>query len=336
MNVVKASYARYYWNASARNLTLAVNPNKAPQWRRYRWTDLNGNAVCDTGEERALLGTRGGIATQDIDPSIEDTYNDQVTLWFERQLAEKFGVRAGFVWNRHSRRFTSRNVLTPPEAYTIPVQKLDPGPDGRAGTSDDGQTLTLLNLDPALIGRTRTIFMNAPDYTEEARNIEFVATRRFSNRWSMSASYAVTWRNDYNGIPYNPNGASQSGHLPMTFIKLSGSYEPGWQLRLTPLVRFQSGTPYGRRAQISMNYGSQTVLLEPTGTARMEAPAVFDLRAERRFSLPRDTTMALVVDLFNITNSKAEVDINATWGSRYQWPISVPPPRVVRFGAKFG
>lgn len=334
--VIKASYGRYYWNISARTLTLAVTPNNPPTWRRYRWTDTNLNGVWDSGEEGALLGTRGGVATQDIDPNATDTYTDQVTMWYERQLAEKFGIRAGFVWNRHSRLLTSRNVLTPPEAYTVPVQKIDPGPDGTAGTADDGAMLSLLDLTPSLIGKTSTIYMNVPDYNEEARNIEIVANRHLSNRWSMTASYAVTWRNDFNSIPYNPNGAPQSDLIAMTFIKLSGSYEPGWGLRLTPLVRYQSGNPYGRRASISTNYGSQTVQIEPTGTRSMEAPLIFDLRAERKFAMKKGTTLAVVLDLFNITNSNAETDININSGSTYQWPTTVLPPRVIRFGVKFG
>lgn len=334
-NVVKASYGRYYWNISARTLTLAVTPNNPPTWRRYRWTDTNLNGVWDSGEEGALLGTRGGVATQDIDPNAKDTYTDQVTLWYERQLAEKFGIRAGFVWNRHSRLLASRNVLTPPSAYTIPVQKVDPGPDGKAGTADDGQILNMLGLTPSLIGQTSTIYMNVPDYNEEARNIEIAANRRFSNRWSMTASYAATWRNDFNSIPYNPNGAPQSDLIPMTFIKVSSTYEPGWGLRLTPLVRYQSGNPYGRRATISMNYGSQTVQIEPTGARSMASPLIFDLRGERRFNLKRGTVVSVVVDLFNITNSNAETDINITSGSTYEWPTTVLPPRVIRVGAKF-
>lgn len=269
-NVVKASYGRYYWNIAARTLTLAVTPNNPPTWRRYRWADTNGNGVWDSGEETTLLGTRGGVATQDIDPDAKDTYTDQVTFWYERQLAEKFGIRAGFVWNRHSNLLTSWNVLTPPEAYNIAVQKQDPGPDGKAGTADDGAMLSMLNLTPSLVGQTKTMYMNVPDYHEEARNVELVANRQFSNRWSLSASYAVTWRNDFNSIPYNPNGAPQSDLLRMTFIKLSGSFEPGWGLRFTPLVRFQTGNPYGRRASITMNYGSQTVQIEPTGMRHMD------------------------------------------------------------------
>lgn len=42
------------------------------------------------------------------------------------------------------------------------------------------------------------------------------------------------------------------------------------------------------------------------------------------------------MDLFNISNSNAETDINISSGSTYQWPTTVLPPRVVRFGAKIG
>jgi hypothetical protein len=334
-NVLKTSYGRYYWNRAARDLTVNANPNTETQWRRYRWTDSNRNGVWDEGEQGALLATRGGVAATDIDPNLKDTYTDQVTAWFERQLAEKFGVRAGFVWNRHSRRDGTFNVLTPPSAYTVPVQVVDPGPDGVRGTADDGATLNLLNLNPALVGKTLNTFMNMPDYHEEARNIEFAANRRFSNRWSLSASYAVTWRNDHNGIPYNPNGAPQSDYVPMRFLKLAGSFEPGWNLRISPLLRYQSGTPYGRRASVSMNYGSQTVQIEPTGDRRMDAPLIFDVRAERKFALASQRSIAVVLDVFNIANANSEVDININSGSTYQWPISVLPPRVVRFGAKF-
>ena len=337
-NVVKASYGRYYWNISARTLTLAVTPNNPPTWRRYRWTDTNLNGVWDSGEEGALLGTRGGVAAQDIDPSAKDTYTNQVTFWLRATTRREV---------RDSGRLRVEPSLT---GADVP-QRADasrglhnsgaearPGPRRqRPGTADDGKILNLLDLTPALIGQTRTVYMNVPDYNEEARNIEIVANRRFSNRWSMTASYAMTWRNDFNAVPYNPNGAPQSDLVPMTFIKLSGSYEPGWGLRLTPLVRYQSGNPYGRRASISMNYGSQTVQIEPTSDRNMEAPLVFDMRAERKFAMKRGTALSAVVDLFNITNSNAETDIVINSGST----IPVANDRAaadgsIRFGVKFG
>jgi hypothetical protein len=84
-----------------------------------------------------------------------------------------------------------------------------------------------------------------------------------------------------------------------------------------------------------MNYGSQTVEIEPMGTRRMEAALVFDMRTERRFQLPHGMSVSAVVDVFNITNSNAETDIVVNSGSTYGWPSTVLPPLVVRFGAKF-
>lgn len=333
-NVLKVHYGRYYWNPS-RTVPNAVNPNNTPQWRRYRWTDTNRDGLWQPGEEGALLATRGGFATQDFDPELKDTYSDEVSAWFERQVAERFGVRIGGVLKHHERRFQTRNILTPPEAYTIPVDVRDPGPDGVAGTADDGAIIHLRNLDPALVGKTLNVIVNVPDYTENAYSLEVSATRRFANRWSLSASWAATWRNDFNAIPYNPNGAPQSDYLRMTFVKASGSVEPGWGLRVTPLVRYQSGTPFGRTVSINMNYGSQTVLVEPTGTRRMDAPLLVDVRAERRFALRAGATLSAFVDGFNIANSNAAVTIVTSSGSTFLRPSVIVPPRVFRFGAKF-
>jgi hypothetical protein len=333
-NVLKVHYGRYYWNPT-RTVPNAVNPNNTPQWRRYRWTDTNRDGFWQPGEEGALLATRGGFATQDFDPKLKDTYTDQVSAWFERELGERFGVRVGGVFNHHSRRFQTRNALTPPEAYTIPIDVRDPGPDGVTGTADDGTVLHLLNLNPALIGRTFNMIVNVPDYDESARSLEVTATRRFANRWSLSASWAATWRNDFNAIPYNPNGVQQSDYLRMTFVKVNGSIEPGWGLRITPLVRYQSGTPFARSVSISMNYGSQTVLVEPTGAQRMNAPLIFDVRAERRFALRPGMSVSGFFDCFNIANSNAAVTVVTSSGSTYLRPSAILPPRVFRVGAKF-
>ncbi len=332
-NVLKVHYGRYYWNPS-RTVPAAVNPNDAPQWRRYRWTDLNGDGFWQPGEETTLLATRGGVATQDFDPNLKDTYTDELSAWFERELGERLGVRVGGVIKHHERRFQTRNILTPPEAYTIPVDVRDPGPDGVAGTADDGAILHLRNLDPSLIGKTFNRIVNVPDYTEEARTIEATLTRRFAHRWSLMASWAATWQNDFNAIPYNPNGPPQSDSLRMTLVKVSGSVEPGWGLRISPLVRYQSGRPFGRTVSVSLNYGTQTVQVEPTGAQRMDAPLLFDVRAERRFAL-RAGTLSAFVDCFNIANSNAAVTIVTSSGATYRRPSVILPPRVFRLGAKF-
>ncbi len=332
-NVLKASYGRYYWNPT-RDISNAVNPNNVPQWRRYGWTDLNKNGYWDPGEEGSLQATRGGVANQVLDPTVKDPRTDQITTSFERQLGDKFGMHVAYVMNHTSDRYQARNILTPASAYTIPLTMPDPGPDGIVGTADDGAALQLLNLNPSLLGQTLTSTVTVPNYTETAHTFELAANRRFSNRWSLNASYAMTWRNNFNTIPYSPNDVAQGDMVRMTFAKVTMSYEPGWGIRVTPVMRYQSGTPFGRQVNVKVNYGTQTVQLEPTGAERMDSPLLFDCRAERRFTIFKGK-LSVVMDAFNITNSNAVTSLNTVSGPNFLQPITILNPRVVRFGLKF-
>ena len=52
------------------------------------------------------------------------------------------------------------NIAQPFSAFTVPVQVRDPGPDGRAGTTDDGALLSLFNLEPAYLGQVSNLVTN--------------------------------------------------------------------------------------------------------------------------------------------------------------------------------
>ena len=331
-NVLKTTYGRYYFNPT-RNVAATVNPNNSPQWRRYAWTDGNGDLVWQSGEEGRLLETRGGIATGAVDPALKSTYSDEATLWYERELGNGFGMRTGIVYKRQARLSQTVNVLNPPNGFDIPVTVVDPGVDGRTGTNDDG-VLQLFNLQPSLIGQTLNVLRNAPGYDAEFRTWEIAAQRRFAKRWSLNGSFAVTWRDDFNSIPYRPNDSPQSRMLPIRMAKLMGSYEPGWGVRLTPLVRFQSGDPYARTVTAVLNYGNQTVEAEPLGSRRKDDIFVFDLRAERKFNIGQKGSVSGFVDGFNMFNTNAVVDITTTTGTSFLRPITIVPPRIFRVGAK--
>jgi hypothetical protein len=331
-NVAKVSYGRYYNNPS-RTVPNAVNPNNIPQWRRYTWLDANSDLVWQPGEERGLLESRGGVATQSFDPNLNDPYTDELTLFFERQLASNVGVRTGLVYRDSDRTFTTRNALNPFDAFSIPTTAVDPGVDGVPGTGDDS-VLSAFNLQPSLIGQTLRLLTNADNYDVSYRTWEAAVNRHFSGRWSLNASVAITWRNDYENVPQNPNEAPAGTLLPMRFLKIAGTYDAGWGVRLSPLVRFQSGEPFGRNVQVRLNYGNQRVLAEPVGTRRHDNVLLFDLRSERRFGLAPGVSLSTFVDCYNIANSNAAPTRNTATGNTFLRPLTILPPRVFKFGAK--
>src|SRR5439155_8741354 len=53
-----------YWRNPAADFAAGSNPNSALWYRRYAWSDPNGNGRWDAGEEGRLLSTSGGVASE--------------------------------------------------------------------------------------------------------------------------------------------------------------------------------------------------------------------------------------------------------------------------------
>ena len=105
-------------------------------------------------------------------------------------------------------------------------------------------------------------------------------------------------------------------------------------MRVTPILRLQSGQPIGRVFVGSFNYGTANVLAEPIGTRHLDNIAIFDVRAEKVFSLARNLKVSGFLDLFNLFNSNAEQNTSFNSGSSFLRPLNIIPPRIVRIGAQ--
>ena len=90
--VIKANTGLYWENPG----TNAGNPNGS-WYKRYNWTDKNGNKVWDAGEETKLIAQVGGASTFDNDPNQKDPFTVDVSVWLERELAAGFSAKAGWV-----------------------------------------------------------------------------------------------------------------------------------------------------------------------------------------------------------------------------------------------
>ena len=149
----------------------------------------------------------------------------------------------------------------------MPNPVRDPGPDGRAGTADDGGVITAYNLAAEylalpVINRTLNLGSGADRnyYTWEA-----TATRRQSGSWSLLASFARTWIRE---------GAIASNATPNLLIntvdgqnqyttwqaKLNATLTLPYQLKVTPILRHQSGTAFARTFSAALNYSSAVTI----------------------------------------------------------------------------
>lgn len=350
--VLKANYGLYAWNPGT-DLSSQVNDNPADWFTQYAWSDGNGNGRYDRGEEGVTIARRGGAASGSLDPNIKNTMTGEISAWLEHELIPGFAVSGGYVYRGIDNFRVLANANRPREAFNIPITIRDPGPDGVLGNADDGPGIPGFNLSEA--ARTAPIRNIATNLSGDAEyhTVELSANKRQAGRWSLQGSFAMRWNKDqdtgYFGnnlrsltTPANPNEfintADGRYNFTMWTVKVNGSYDAPWGIRLTPALRVQQGQPFGRTflagAANGINYGSQRILAEPIDSQRQDTISILDLRAEKSFRTGT-RRIAIFGDIYNITNSNAAQNITWNSGTAYRRPVSIIGPRIARAGLKF-
>ncbi|MDP2321532.1 MAG: TonB-dependent receptor [Acidobacteriota bacterium] len=352
--VLKANWGRFYFNPGV-NLADSVNPNTGSQYADHVWNDLNNDRVYQPGEEGVLQTRFGGVANASIDPNLKNSYTNEASLFLERAIITDLGIRAGFVWKKDNDGWQQVNANRPLSAFNVPTTVADPGPDGVYGNGDDGAAIAAFNLDNTTLP-SNNVTRNIDGYEGSFKTLEFSANKRYSNRWSMNASYSYTWTQQYGNLyfnnrfgtavanfslfgsfPSNPNEKTQNEYTDWN-AKISGTLDAGWGLRVTPVLKMQSGAPYGRyfttRAG-ELNYGTQIILAEPIGTRRQDTVSLLDFRVEKQLRFAQKARLGLFFDLFNAMNSNVAVNENWRSGAAFEKATTVLGPRIAKFGVKF-
>jgi hypothetical protein len=348
--VLKANYGTYWWNPGA-DFVFNISPNASSWWRRHRWTDLNNDNRWQPGEESAVpTSTRGGAATESLDPDLKNTYTQEFAAFLERELMANFGIRAGYVWRGQRNEYGRYNIAIPYEAFTVPVTVRDPGPDGVLNNADDGAPLQAMDLAPEFRGLTpvnRTV--NPSRAGADYHTFEITGTKRMSNSWSLLASYGWTKSFDQasaiqgnairgNALVMNPNDEinNEGGRFVYTRsnVKLSGTWEtPFWGISMSPMMRYQQGIPFGRTFASTLSYGSVRFLAEPMGTRRQDTILITDLRVEKTHAFG-GRNISVFFDLYNMFNANPAQNLQWSSGTSWNRPLSIVPPRLARIGAK--
>jgi len=339
--VLKLHYGKY-WLYPGPNFTATFNPNASGWSRTYRWpADANANGRWDAGEEGTLVSVAGGTASTRLDPEIDNTYVTQVTGFIEREVASNVGLRTGVVLNARRQTYGTVNVSRPLSAYSVPVPVVDPGPDGRPGSADDGATVTAYNLSREALGLSPVnLTTNLADSTSEYYTWEVTATKHQRGRWSLLASFTTTWSREAalgTGNDYTPNALlhSEDGQDRFTTwqAKVNGTLNLPWGLMVVPVLRHQSGSPFARTFVQSLNYGNATLKAEPVAASRTPDITLVDVRTEKTLRLGRTRVMGFV-DLYNLFNTNAEQTLTTSSGGAWLRPTSITGPRILRLGAR--
>jgi hypothetical protein len=353
--VLKANFGRFYFNPGV-NLADAVNPNTADQYTDYTWVDRNGDLVFQEGEEGVFQTRFGGTANAAIDPNLENAYTHEFDTFLEREVMTDLGVRVGYVWKKDYNGYQQINANRPFDAYNVATTVRNPV---------SGEQIPFFNLDnPAARSTSSNITTNIPDYEGTYKTIEFAANKRQSHRWSLNASFSYTWTNEFarsyfgnnfatavsNFTFFGPFPTNPNEHTDNEFTnwnaKLNGTFELPWTLRFTPVLKAQSGAPYGAFFNVPVcsatvtancsNYGAQVMLAESIGTRRQDTIAVVDFRLEKQVRFADRARVGLFFDMFNALNANTPVNIVWNFAStQFERPTTVLSPRIAKFGVKF-
>jgi hypothetical protein len=339
--VLKGNYG-LYWHNPGVGIGSTGNSNTADKFATYNWTDSNGDRRWQPGEEgtQTALSLEGATG---VDPNIKAPYTHEASAWLERQLSDTMGVRAGFVYKTEDDLTATMQPLRPASLFTVPYSFTDNGIDGRAGTSDD-RTLTFLGIPNAGIPQASQVVMNVDQFSRY-KTFEVSMNKRYGNKWSGQLGYGFTMLHDFpNGPQRNPNNPGVEDRTLWNF-KAAASYDAKYGIRLSPVLRHQSGSNFARTITITSpgscactgisNSNGNIAYAEPMDSNREDNIWVFDVRAEKTLSFSSRVRLRLMFDAFNLANSHASETISRATGLTYLRPSAILAPRTARLGFRF-
>ncbi|HEY7790815.1 MAG TPA: carboxypeptidase regulatory-like domain-containing protein [Vicinamibacterales bacterium] len=357
--VFKATFGEYS-NQPGYNFAENYNPNASAS-SIYRWHDLNGNRNYDPGEVNLdpngpdFISASGGVS-QLVNPNLIQPHEYEAMAELDHELMANTAVSFTWVRKQMINDFdeaqcpegydcsSTRNVARPASLYTVAVPVIDPGPDGKLGTADDGGAMTLYTYPAQYAGAAfnQTMFVNAPSNRPDIYNtFEGSFTKRYSNHWNMLASFGITKNNAWMplaAVPQTPNDElfprdetwNWHGHM-------TASYSLPWQVDVSGTLQADSGQHYARTVTFGNipELNTATVRVEPFGTEQLPTFSTVSLRLSKGLSLGGSRRASIIFDAFNLFNNSAQTAGAFLSGSAYGFATDLLPPRVLRLGAKF-
>jgi hypothetical protein len=319
----------------------------------FLWHDLNGDKLWTPNETNLNLNGPDFVSitaasNYELSPELKQPNTWETTASFERELASQLGFRVMYINRIASGTLETINTKRPYGAYSVPISRRDPGPDGILGNSDDGGRITLFDYASAYRGAN---FVNSKrvnaDNTDRFNSVEFTLTKRASERWMGQVSYfAVKNHRWLDGVIANPN--QEFFPLDETWSwagNISGTYRMPYDVSVSGFLQSRSGVK-GQRNYIFRtadpdggpaiaNNGNTTIRLEPYGSQSLSAFNILNFRANKDFRMSGGRRFSIDFDWFNLLNLATPVAADFTSGPTFGYVTDVTPPRIVRIGARF-
>jgi len=362
----RASWGRYsngFGNAGGPGAeSTGVNPNSPRSCTFNKW-DGTIPYIPDFGPQNYLGSPTnvnlsgsctGGVGTYTFDPNLQSSYMDEyaagVDVGFSRDLLLRINVIRKFDFGG----YVTADALLPYSAYTDVRCAVDPGRDGKVGTSDDGQvcawSVPSSNANRTVINKIfRSVDMKSHENLNAYTAYEVTINKQVSNKWSFLAGFTVDLQHPGNPNPLNPNqalygfqtnttNAPINGTLPIwsNSLKMSGTYQLPFGLLYASTLTTQSGDWYNRLAQVTDALGTKVTQTVEGEFFRHDRVTLWDNRVGKRFNIREKSTFEISTDIYNTLNTNAVTDMSTTSNSSsYLKPTAIIPARIAKIGLKW-
>ena len=321
----------------------------------FRWNDLNGDRLWQPNESNLSLGAGNpdfvsitAASNYELSPELKQPNTWETTVSYERELAASLGFRVMYINRVVDDTLETTNAKRPYSAYSVPITRRDPGPDGVLNNADDGGRVTFYDYNSAYVGGAfvSNKRVNA-DNTDRFNTMEFTLTKRASNRWMGQVSYfAVKNHRWLDGVFANPN--QEFFPLDETWSwagNVSATYLLPWNMSVSGFLQSKSGVMGQRTNEFRTadpdgglaipNSGNTTIRLEPYGTHTLSAYNILNFRANKDFRMAAGRRLSIDFDMFNALNSATPTSAEFRSGTTFGYVTGVTPPLITRIGARF-
>ncbi len=320
----------------------------------FLWHDLNNDKLWTPNETDLRLNGGNDFVTitaasnYELSPELKQPNTWETTVSYERELAPSFGFRTMYIDRKVDGSLETINPKRPREAYSVPITRRDPGPDGALNTSDDGGSITLYDYASAYRGAAFDFSkrVNATN-NDHFRSMEFTLTKRASSRWMGQISYFVVKNHRWlDGFFQNAN--QEFFPLDETWNwagNVSASYRLPYDINVSGFLQSKSGVK-GQRTNIFRtadpdggpsisNNGNTTIRLEQYGSQSLSAYNILNFRANKDFRMTGGRRLSIDFDIFNLLNSATPTGAEFASGPSFGYATGVTPPLITRVGARF-
>ena len=192
--MIKGSYAVYFDQRSAGQLSKALNPAGSARID-LGWSDLNGDQTVQVNEiNQSLIRSVTGfdpanpallVSTNRVDPNVKAPRTNEIVIGFGKEMPGDFGFNASYVW-RHYDNFIWNDTIGITSADYSAVPFTPPASACPSGARCESVTYYVPNSHAA-----ERVHRDQPAGLQHTYNgFELVVRKRSSHGWMLNGSYS--------------------------------------------------------------------------------------------------------------------------------------------------